>query len=381
VSLDIWEPTKGQRRIDHPHFKDVYETTFAKGKITEFRKYKLADDWDVEQVESMVKVEIEGKGETDFIPLFFRPKDQHFDDHDDKGPNPDAIEWVNRKADDYDEDNQLYPAAWMSFRVGDEVVVMLQKDEPKAVIGFYDDYPRLAEAAFNIGGHYFYLPFMRHYGVLPWDYAQMNIPSLPDKEKLGLKLEAEKFLTTTVGGRTVRTYSLRVDSDILCDSHGGPPMEGYTEYGTDDSWWKTDYFKFVAGPYMYIVAVGGGAIGGVVQYPGEFAPRDTLPWDIDVYMYGGIDCELLNHEHFHLDACPMPDPSWGASLWVALYDKEKYENINIEWTNNNPDFPDFKYVSMQESSWNEDPGDKVFVRPHTKEELQKAGLWPPFEDA
>jgi|GEM_PF-6507965 len=377
---DPFEKTPKNWRMNHKDFKDVYETTFAKGTIKEFQKYKLADDWIVEQVESMVKVDIDGQ-ESDFIPLFFRPKDQYFDDYDQKLPDAPDYSWVNRLAKDYDKDNKCYPAAWTSFRPGDEVVVLLQAGEPKAVLGFYDGYPRLAEAAFNVGGHFFYFPFMRHYGALPWEFAQADIPTLPDKEKLGLKYEAEKFLTVTGGGRKVRTYALRVDSDILCDVKGGPPENGYIIYGTDASWSRAEYFKFTAGPYMYIVCIGGSCIGGEIQYPGEWAPRDTLPFDLDVHQYG-IDCDLINSEHFHLDACPMPDPNYGVAAWVALYDKEKYDNIKIEWFTGGDypvvnGFPDFQYISLPESDFGaEDPGDKVLVRPHTKEELQAAGMWP-----
>jgi hypothetical protein len=65
MALIVKEKYDDSRRIDHPDFVDVSKTTFAKGVITEFQK--IQDDPLV--VESKVKVEIEGVGESDFIPL------------------------------------------------------------------------------------------------------------------------------------------------------------------------------------------------------------------------------------------------------------------------------------------------------------------------
>jgi len=117
-------------RLDHQDFEDVGRTTFAKGVIKEFDKIS-----DVPlKVRSMVKVEIEEKGVSDFIPLFYHPKKRYWDDEE-KGI----------KATDFNQEKKYFEQAWMSFRKDDEVRVILREGEPYAVVGFYDGKPKIGE--------------------------------------------------------------------------------------------------------------------------------------------------------------------------------------------------------------------------------------------
>ena len=72
MSLDIWEQRPEQRRIDHKDFKDIHETTYVKGTISELKPKRDEDDKLV-VFESMAKVEWSG-GKSDFIPIFYKPK-------------------------------------------------------------------------------------------------------------------------------------------------------------------------------------------------------------------------------------------------------------------------------------------------------------------
>ena len=123
-------------RFNHPDWGDVYRTTIAKGVITDFEK--VADD--PIEVKSRVKVEIDGYGESEYLPLFFHPKALYWDDPG-TPPSPSA-------ATDFNEEGKYFEKAWMSFRGGDEVVVMLQEGVPVAVLGFADGVPRIGENTF-----------------------------------------------------------------------------------------------------------------------------------------------------------------------------------------------------------------------------------------
>jgi hypothetical protein len=125
-----WEKYPDSYRLDHPDFGDVHKTTYAKGTIKEFEK--VSDD--PLKVRSMVKVEVEGFGMSDFIPLFFHPKKEYWD-HDEEGV----------KATDFNKEEKYFEQAWMSFRAEDEVRVMLREGKPYAVVGFDDGKPRIGE--------------------------------------------------------------------------------------------------------------------------------------------------------------------------------------------------------------------------------------------
>ena len=136
TEMAVFEKYPGSRRLDHPNFGDVAKTTYAKGVIMDFQKTNDAPL----QVASKVKVDIEGVGESDFLPLFFHPKKLYWDDVNDP----------TIQATDYDEEKGLYKRAWMSFRCGDEVAVMINSGSPVAVFGFTDGKPKIGEDIIKI---------------------------------------------------------------------------------------------------------------------------------------------------------------------------------------------------------------------------------------
>lgn len=129
ADLPVKERYPHSYRLEHPDFGDVYRTTFKKGVITEFQK--LQDD--PIKVASKAKVEIEGWGESeDYLPLFYHPKAQYWDDED-------------GEATAFNEEGKYFEKAWMSFRVDDEVLVMMRENKPYAIVGFYDGKPKIGE--------------------------------------------------------------------------------------------------------------------------------------------------------------------------------------------------------------------------------------------
>ena len=138
TNMEVFEKYPNSWRVDHPDFGDVAKTTFAKGVITDFEK--VNDNPLV--VKSRVKVQVEGAEESDFIPIFFCPKKKYWD----SDPSLDD-------AQDFNQDGGYFEGAWMSFRVDDEVAVMLQKGNPVAVLGFADGEPKVGEAIIKVGGY------------------------------------------------------------------------------------------------------------------------------------------------------------------------------------------------------------------------------------
>ena len=140
ADLAINEKYPNSFRLDHPNFGDVYRTTYAVGVITEFQK--ITDD--PIGVAPMVKVQVDDQ-ESDWIPLFFHPKAQYWDD-----------EVILATA--YNADEGYFEKAWMSFRGDDEIIVMLREGIPVMVMGFADGVPRIGENIFQskVGNQYWW---------------------------------------------------------------------------------------------------------------------------------------------------------------------------------------------------------------------------------
>jgi len=134
--MGLYEKYADSVRLDHPDVADVRKTTYAKGVITDFQKIKD----DPIQVEPKVKVKGDDWGESDYIPILYRPKAEYWDDQ--KG----------KKALDFDLTKGTYAGSWQSFRADDEVVVLLQEGVPVAVLGFADGVPRIGEDIVFFGG-------------------------------------------------------------------------------------------------------------------------------------------------------------------------------------------------------------------------------------
>ena len=190
-SLTTFEKYPDSWRLDHPDFQDVKKTGFAKGVITEIKM-----DWSNHgfvNVTSLAKVKVDGV-ESDFIPLCFCPKKDYWDT-DEAGSEAHPSQQFN-------EEGKYYENAWMSFRAGDEVVVMLQAPtpdaalKPVAVLAFADNIPREGESILKIVG-----PQETNYIQCtnrdPKDYTKMFYSGKevgPDGKSLKLVKQAECIL-------------------------------------------------------------------------------------------------------------------------------------------------------------------------------------------
>ena len=180
ADLSIFEKYPNSFRIDHPDFGDVSKTTYAKGVISDF---KIDDPTDmVNTIHSQVKVTGDW-GESDWIPLFFHPKAQYWDDD-------------QHKATDFDQEKVNFERAWMSFRCDDEVAVMLREGVPVAVMGFADGLPRIGENVCRWERPPFYDgdtgPFFG-FSQLLGSFTVGQDGRGADGKDLGLKTEAEVF--------------------------------------------------------------------------------------------------------------------------------------------------------------------------------------------
>ena len=136
TDIEVVEKYAPGKRLDFPDFGSVCKTTFAKGVIADFKK---TND-DPITVASMVKVTVEGKGESDYIPLFYHPKKLYWDGK----VIVDGISVdTGEVATNYSEGS--FTGSWRSFRIGDEVIVMLSEGKPVAVLGFADGKPKIGE--------------------------------------------------------------------------------------------------------------------------------------------------------------------------------------------------------------------------------------------
>ena len=83
MALEATEKYPKSLRLDHPNFGDVYRTTYAKGVIGDGGDG--SDSFFVTssipmQVKSMVRVEGDAWGVSEFIPLFYHPKAGYWND-------------------------------------------------------------------------------------------------------------------------------------------------------------------------------------------------------------------------------------------------------------------------------------------------------------
>jgi hypothetical protein len=414
TKMDIIEKYPGSRRLDHPDFADVAKTVYAKGVITDFKRPENTENPDDPiTVESMVKVEGDF-GESDYIPLFYHPKEGYWDD---EFADPPVL------ATDFDEETGAFKQAWMSFRCGDEVVVMLKEGTPVAVMGFADGVPRVGEDVVQViaphsngTSRFFHLQCSK----LGEDglYGGLDVVKTgPDGLELGLTEES---------GPSPENYYQRPASQYYPDSSGDErnygwltnyeqPSPGGTNLHREITSIKHNYleFIFVVGPILYIVQVL--ASKSTILYktfdlgygndpPYHFEPTNGIPLDQGLRVVSGGDCPYS----------PGPDdvaigsiPNFWSIIDIqyraAIYSKELLDAIeaagpnsaeqayndyiahgwNYEWGTKYPDT--FWQTSgiynvlaslFSYSTWPKWDDTIFIVRPHTKEELQEAGMWP-----
>lgn len=363
--MEVYEKYPDSRRLDHPSVADVRKTTFAKGVITDFEK--IQDD--PIQVKSRVKVTGDF-GESDYIPLFFKPKSQYWDGED-------AL------ATDFDEELGCFKQAWMSFQSGDEVAVMLKEGKPVAVIGFADGIPRIGENVFKMtwerwnGASYFAHIQAASVASNAWsEYGTMNeIAKGPDGIDLGL-VEAYKLCETS-------------QDEYFTISHATYWME------------TTQYFKY----HEYLIRLGGKVF--IIQL--------STSWIYSAYFYQGYDGENyikggLYEENWYyggfgwgiLGAPDSKDLIESAKSLGGIYSGYSAHLISIgtyadEDFNYYLPYPGFThqsacvagfmgadfypYLNNLGSGLDRLDGTtiKIYTRPHTKAELQEVGMWPKEE--
>jgi len=368
TELAVVEKSPDSWRIDHPDFPTVCQVSYAKGVITDFKRPAVDNPDDPFRVESMVKVEIEGVGESDFIPLFYHPRKQYWDTED-------------HKAQDINQDEKYFENAWMSFRVDDEVKVMLQDGKPFAVVGFLDGIPRIGEdiirmmlEAYDDEAHKLYLQCSKQgemYGNLDSEGKG------PDGMDLGLVNESEVICDTGI------------ETTVI-----GP---GPWEYDTQSTVYNDKrYFEWliIVGPIMYIFqAIGARNRSFSIYTPGtlywvSYPDGRWTEWFYDVTMISVLaapytkklyeEVKALGQSHSGMSPLDIDEGFvWeGERGYFLEFPEFKYqdkfsvnlvnnENIN-HWSWRQPD-------SIHET----DPSKiKFYTRPHTKEELQTAGFWP-----
>ena len=170
--MDIFQKYPDSRRMDHLDFADVAKTTFAKGVIGDggdgTDSFFVTSSIPI-QVQSMVRVEGDAWGVSDFIPLFYHPKANYWNDQPPSGSWGTSTRLIPNVVSIWDHFNFFYhrpfravatdyvpgspgyfERAWQSFRCGDEVAVMLQEGVPIAVVGHADGVPRVGEDLMNV---------------------------------------------------------------------------------------------------------------------------------------------------------------------------------------------------------------------------------------
>jgi len=388
-------------RLDHDNFGDVLRTVYAKGVITDFEK--IQDD--PIQVKSRVKVEIEGYGESDYIPLFFHPKALYWD-------GPDEI-----LATDFNAEGKYHEKAWMSFRGGDEVVVLMQPEaegdelKPVAVLGFADGVPRIGESIikvdyttlhylddtkiYTIDGetseqvlwqdtyieylpedHFRYLRMVEYEGC--YTDHQYNYYGDLDEEKLGpddINLALLTEITNSINDVDVSTTT----------GFWTQPLNNWTVPTI------TVGYKYYT---RYVIPVG--ALLYVIEYLWSYntfdATADPYPGHshkkatnvIDIIVQAGLN-SLENYEAAISKNTKTPSQRWDDYFdyswdyeWSEVIDgftrQESLDCLTYVFYNFNYD--DIPHVHEKIP----DMGNlKFYVRPHTKEELIAAEMWPKEE--
>jgi len=321
----------------------------------------------------MVKVQVEGYGETpDYIPLFYHPKPQYWDGEE-------------VKATDFDEEQGCHKRAWMSFRCTDEVVVLMEAEKdspnltPKYVIGFVDNYPRIGENIFKIDCESYGWYHMSSYGniikdqpsvrrtqhfqvfdyeqtsVLFWKYGEENEEvNGQDGNPLGLDTEIEPV-------------NVDYQQEPLDIAWNPDYMEGYYLYY---------YFKYLIpiGPFLLILQIFYKYEN--VKLYGTYQGTKTLwsEWRGVDDIYVGSAYAIINTQE-NIDLASESQKNMTQRIAreggtaFDVYD-DCYYMLSLDyWINFNLGNMDNYY--QYKPDWT---SAKIFVRPHTKEELIQAGL-------
>lgn len=382
TTIEVIKKYETDRRLDFPDFSEVCKSSFAKGVISDFKVTKE----DPITVESLVKVTGEW-GESEYIPLVFKPKSLYWDDET-------AV-----LATDFDEETGCFKRAWQSFRCGDEVAVMLKEDVPVAVIAFVDGAPRIGEdivklatpSEHSTGGG----------GFWPDAYVQMSRtrfhakgPDGPDDAPLKLLQQVDPHLST----ETFEEYSVWIDPGEDWD---WPPCEQPPDceapYGTTSSC-QGNCSSWSWG----ILGLAGKETRNVVMWPVKIGPILYAIFGM-WFHHCGVNCTGYG--------TGTPESEGILTQKQNIYGFERLmvkagvfsEELLQEAIDSLGNFTVAEAEAIDENDdwWPETPNDlirqtdltsllnslvffdspsiegvEVFSRPHTKAELEAAGLWP-----
>lgn len=414
------------KRLDFPNFGEVCKVTYAKGIITDFEK--VQDD--PIQVKSLVKVEVEGVGESEFIPILFHPKKQYWDDPLPQPPGALAMafnadgEYTERRYEGPGYERELimerksgvpfpnFEKAWMSFRCGDEVAVMLKKGVPVAVLAYTDRVPRIGENIIkaipdNAIDKRIYLNLID----LHTPYAGGELG--PDGINLGLILQYNYRGIITKKRKVYKPYGI-----TLHPPNGWPSGITALYYAGITTEYKVMLWTIKVGPILY--AIFGRMYQPIENYEGWYWPDasgipsesyhpELLEWE----SYNlGLPSEFAFTEQWPLVgelALTPPNLNPGrfssiivkAGIYSEELENEVVESLSIgnpvhayfigtyDWWPYTPDEmkyqSDLSYILEHIDGFcKTGPYGVVmepnrlqwFTRPHTKEELIEAGMWP-----
>jgi hypothetical protein len=258
----------GSYRLNYDDFSEVFRGPFVAGTIKAINSVlQQSVEGGTGQLElfayPVVTVTVNG---TDYenIPLFYCPKKEYWD-----LPSTASFDLQAHQAQDFDSKKNYYYNAWMSFRKGDEVLVVCQTNEdggnltPYAVLGFVDRVPRPGEdiVQWSVAGS------NPAYYQLSKDSTYQSTPpgTGPDGLKLNLETSCQIFpiqgsgpifsqLKTTFYGfftwRGVVSANPSHPPDLPAGSLLEENLSLWSQVKTEYQW-----FNFVAlvpiGPYLY----------------------------------------------------------------------------------------------------------------------------------
>ena len=351
--LTAIEKRPGSWRLNYPDFGAVYRGPFAKGIITDFQKVS-----DVPLVvKSMVKVKGDAWGESEYIPLFYHPKPQYWDDSEGSDP---LI-----KATDFNQEGKYYERAWMSFRGGDEVKVLLQEGVPKVVLGFFDNVPRIGETIFVHNTQEFYYLYNDAQGNDPIHWVQVDIPAT---RTIASVFDVEYMAAYISDGATgpdglslgLKRYD-EIDGAI---KSVGIISDDYRYTGVYQMYLREYYY--VIGPIIFFNKQL--STSGYENAGAEDMYKYSVTFGVD-RVYAGIFTENLYNEIIAKKGVAIAAQPDG---WIL--NAGEPPPPEIEYGTVLPD----EMILQSNGFGGGHPLQKPYweLRPHTKAELQAAGLWP-----
>lgn len=424
AELEVREKYTNSYRLDHPNFGDVLKTDYARGVIADFK----IDYEGYQTVLSLIKVEGDW-GESDYIPLFYHPKAQYWDVGE-------------HQAQDINEGGKYFEKAWKSFRVDDEVIVIIQDGTPFFAIGFADGVPRIGEEVLKTeygSGHWWATEKLEQYSDGDKGPDELDLGLLSSINRIEVKSETKDRDPEPIlgparlhhGGELIYRVTNFYLSEILCDNDQLEVrvkriIEEYGIYEYIENLTTKIYrYLVVIGPHLYVIEQT--SLESVFRWGEEIRSlyydwyqnnswqRHTYPTQNGIPYGGCIErdfpevegyadawiAERTQDQWWNYENSPLPED--GAStritmVYKAVYTPERYEQAKTYWEQGAQpegfieDIPMLNLLRTNDpnSPWPYPPGSlgkeledahgdvelEFLVRPHTKEELQAAGLWP-----